>query len=388
MKPMVLRTCVLAAASTLLLSCTDSGLAIEVDGRLESLSFRQVGDTLFVFEELELFVGQVARILAYGHDGSGSNMGQTEVSWSSSAPSVASVSDGEVVGLSPGFTEISASASGARASLPTVVYDTVSGGGGTPSNPQYTNEPAGFVRVAETDWGDVSSGWRLTNVGEPADRIVPFSTLSAGLTAPPVGGTSVLSAQLDAGLGPGADHVLAGLPSPGTATTFVGFHSMFDPNYVNCSFQNKFFYFWLDGVGNGGDPWGWFWLDLHPTGQGDEQDWALRFQGHWLDRNRQGLEQLHVQNQDETTTVTYGQWDKVEILWEPPTPGISNGRVTVWHQGQRIIVVDDIGLPEGASGRIGGTGKGLDFISTYGGGCTPERNMNFYVAHTYVSAPG
>ena len=275
--------------------------------------------------------------------------------------------------------------------------DAMAAGGGhsVPGNLIYTNEPAGFVRVAETDWNNVSGGWRLTSYGEPVDRIASVSTLSSALPAPPVGGSSVLSVQLDAGFGPGADHVLAGLPSPGTGTTFVGFHSMFDPNYVNCPFQNKYFYFWLDGEGNAGDPWGWFWLDLHPAVEGGvnsgEVDWALRFQGFsgtWLDANGDPLPQLHTQNQANQTVVTYGEWDRVEILYQPPSdPGtVHDGRVRVWHDGTFIIDVT-FGLG-GGSGTLGGTGKGLDFISTYGGGCTPERDMNFYVAHTYVSAPG
>lgn len=147
------------------LGCGADALVVQIGGQTDTLTITVVNQSSIVVSTLSLEVGDSAWLDATAANSLGIPIGNVDPTWSSTNPSVASVSGtGVVRGLAVGSSSIIASYAGVTATVPTVVADSASGGGGSAPPALYPNRPAGMGLL--TQWDGTSrtnSGWQLSS---------------------------------------------------------------------------------------------------------------------------------------------------------------------------------------------------------------------------------
>jgi uncharacterized protein YjdB len=339
----------------------------------------EVSPTSHTFTQL----GQELQLTVIARGPDGQVIDNPQVTWSSSDTEVATVdSRGLVVARSVGTALIVASASCCAES--TADVNVVAG----PANPHYTNEPAGFVELARNDWSALPGDWGSNRWGLSG----PFTTdgRSAEVTiandaTAPVGGASVLRMWAPEGYlngyAPGRTGYSFGTPR----RIFVGWWVKYDEDFIIHPFQIKWHFVTIAPEAANA----WLWVDHFHRHEGNVPGnpgvWApsrlrLRFQGSGWSRD-----QLQAQNvQPELVEMPYGKWVKLEMYLDLGTPGQPNGVIRLWQDGVLIVELTDLAYPANATGFSNFRHEG-----TYGGAGHPyPQDQAWYVAQTYISAPG
>src|SRR5687767_2017598 len=181
MRQITARAAVTASAFTLsALACGESSVVISVNGETDTLAITVMDENSFAVEDLNLLVGDSARLAATGLNALGQPVGPLASSWTSSNAAVASVSDsGVVVALAEGTTDITASFQTITATVPTNVSDP----GGPPPPPP----PIGGSVYFHSNWSTGTGN--SSNAFMDASKARPW-TGSAGTLAP--GGKSAV----------------------------------------------------------------------------------------------------------------------------------------------------------------------------------------------------
>jgi uncharacterized protein YjdB len=330
-------------------------------------------------------IGQELQLSVTAHGPDGQVIDDAGVTWTSSNNEVATVdSTGRVIARSVGTAMIVATA---LCCSDGAAYVTMSETG---SNPDFTNEPAGFTELARNDWSALPgswgpSRWGTTGGGSPSGWDGPPTEVSIVTDATaPVGGTNVLRGWypegFPGGYGAGRTGYSFGSAQPGSV--FIGMWVKVDPDFVNHIFQLKWHYVWMSTTDL-------MWIDWRHRFEGNtsnESAWEtsnlrLRFQGSgW------GYPAELVEQNVQPSIVEFhrGQWTKLELYMDMGTPGTASGTVRLWQDGVLIVELLNWTFPAGAGGFDRTYHEG-----TYGGGSQPHpQDQAWYVAQTYISVPG
>jgi uncharacterized protein YjdB len=332
-------------------------------------------------------IGQALQLSVTARGSDGHVIDDPGVTWTSRNSEVATVdSNGRVIARGVGSAMIVATAlccsdGAAYVTMPE-----------SPTNPHFTNEPAGFVELTRNDWSTLPGSWRPTAWGTTGGSSPPGwegppaeSSIVTDETAP-IGGSSVLRGWYPEGFpgGYGAGRTGYNFGSNPPTRVFVGMWTKVDPFFVNHMFQLKWHYFYVAPAAANA----WAWIDWRHRFEGNVSDPAnyetsnlrMRFQGSGWSRDE--LQEQNVQ----TSIVEFGRgvWTKLEMFIDIGTPGTPNGVLRLWQDGVLIVELTDLQFPANATGIDRFYHEG-----TYGGGSQPHpRDQAWYVAQTYISVPG
>lgn len=171
------------------LSCAGSEIILSVNGTPDTLQVVSIDVTrgAAVLSQLNLVVGDTARLSAVTLNALSQPIGDSTITWASTQPGVASVDTaGVVVALAPGVTTISAAVGSVSASVPTNV---TAGGGGPPPAPAM-----GTLDITEAEV-------TLTAIGAQRQLTVVARDSAGAIFSPPLtwGTTNAQVATVSAG---------------------------------------------------------------------------------------------------------------------------------------------------------------------------------------------
>jgi hypothetical protein len=301
---------------------------------------------------VSLAIGDHQAFLVTGHYGGGLFGDVTaQVTWSSTASSVAAVTTGAVAALAVGTADLIASIGSVADTVPIVVT--------------LTNEPAGFTPLTDHPFNTVDNSdgigfgrWsNTTDFGIAQDPTAPRS--------PPNVAQFTYPAGFQAGSAPG--HIEFDLP-PNTSKLFISFYMKLSDNFEGQSSEtNKVLFAWIldhpavflsnQGAGN---------VPLYPT---------VRYQGAFDTRA------YFRQNVGSPQPMTRGQWRRWELLLIANTPGQQDGVIRFWLDGQRVGEYTDVNFRDTAA-----TWQYVFLQPIWGGvGGTVSATQYLWVDHLYVS---
>jgi hypothetical protein len=316
-------------------------------------------------------VGQTLQLVATLKDAVGSVLSGT-VSWASSNSAVATVSgSGLVTGVAAGSATVTATSGGVTGSAGVAVTAPPPSSGGT-----WPNEPPGNTLINDYGFSDAvpvtsnpvslgTSGWNAewNPVGNGSlipDNGAPFSPPAVYQVMYPTG--------FVAGSAPSTVYYLL---SPQVPTLYWGFWwKPSNPFQSDASGVNKIAFLW---TASGNTDLLYFCLTPGP--------WRIKMQndlntgggptaGHFLEPNVTG------------TTITLGQWHRIEIYVKYSTGSNADGIVEWWVDGvlnggyTNLKMVQDGGFNE------------VSFSPTYGGTGSVKTETDYYwFDHTHLSKP-
>jgi uncharacterized protein YjdB len=310
-----------------------------------------------------LLVGATQQFSATLKDATGNVLTGRSVTWTSSAPLIASVSStGLAGGLLAGLSTITATSEGMSGTADLTVAAT---GPPPPSgSSNWPNEPAGWTTVNDYGMGALNTGaWAnvypadITDGGISvvSDASAPASPSSVWQFAYPTGFTS-------AGYAPATEWTTM---TP-TQSLYVGFWwKPSNPWQGHDSGVNKLMFMFT------GDPAGLsqnMTIQMYGSGNGP---FSTRMVG-------EGFEDVsYLENVGSTSPLALGAWHRVEILMNSPTSSLK-----WWVDGK--LVGSYTGVPYPPYGFFQ-----LEFSPTWGGvgGSSKTENDYFWFDHVHVSHP-
>jgi uncharacterized protein YjdB len=267
-----------------------------------------------------LLVGGTQEFTATLKDASGNVLTGRSVTWTSSAPLVASVSGtGLASGLLAGLSTITATSEGISSSAAlTVTADPQPPSGAV----LFPNEPSGLSVIQESDWesGTVDPWYREFTSADKPITIVPIADS-------PLGESQTLQIFYPAGApGGGGTELRYDIPATLAPTElFVGYEVQVSPNWQgHSSAINKMVY-----LSDGGPNFSAMWYEMFGA---DSEPLGL----YVVNQSGSGPAGMH----ENVTPVTFarGQWHRVEIYQRQGSPGI----VRVWVDGVLAIDRSDV----------------------------------------------
>ncbi len=273
-------------------------------------------------------VGRSGSISVSLYDDRGQRLTGRLVSWRSGNTGVATVSNGNVTGVSVGETTITATSEGISAAVPVTVVGASVGS---------SNEPSGFIRRAERPFKSVEEDGWWSNAAEKAGAYAIVSSPS-GPKSPGTTG----QIRFDANFNPGSSPARTTRTFDPSSELYVGFWLRLSSNYQgasnaagkviylgmrgsDCKQKNTYFVLLQGGPGSTQ-----FGIEAHV------QDTEL----HATRRLRQNRSTVIIQRE---------RWYFVEQVVKRNTPGISNGEVHMWIDGTKIVEYRDIGFTKNSS---------------------------------------
>jgi hypothetical protein len=296
-----------------------------------------------------ILIGTTRQLTATPRNAAGAPIGGKTVVWSTSTPTILSVStDGLVQGLADGIGRVSAQVDGVTGHA--VINVSSPGGSG-----QWPHEPDGFVAISDQPWDLLSAlGW-----------VVQFGTATLGVDlGAPLSPPGVLAITYPAGFGGGE--------APGTLTrTIIPSRNLFvglwwkpsDPWQGHESNVNKIQFVFAESGGDitmvmYGGTGGPFQLRVIPQFPG--------LPSNWLEPNVANI------------AVALGEWHRIEWLLEYGET-IGSGRVRWWLDGE--LIGDHSGVPFPDAGLLD-----YKISPTWGGvGDVKDQTDFFWFDHVYLS---
>jgi uncharacterized protein YjdB len=311
---------------------------------------------------MSLTPGGTQQLTATLKDASGNTLSGRSVSWTSSAPLVASVSsNGLASGLAVGTTAITATSEGVSN---TAAITITTGGGGSP-----LNEPAGFRALNDQPWSLMTgSGWNyLRRTSSKDDGIV------VDLTAPR-SAADVLRIVFTTDMAANTEPSVHWMGLPGVREIYTVWWMKISPNWQSSpAGAGKITFLFTNGAGQvytglyhqGGDPTSG-WVTGPPYRIGVNTEWAPYGQRVWLPNAT-------------TTFINPGQWHRVEVYYRwSTTSGAADGIIRWWVDGALNGNYTNVQYPSGSFTEF-------QYAPTLQNPPTAELYM--HLDHTYVSVP-
>jgi hypothetical protein len=318
------------------ISCSDNSVTgpngLTTDG-ISADDGRVIATVQVSLAATTLTVGQTTRASVVFLDKYGNTLTRT-VGWSSSAPTVASVSaTGVVTALTAGTASIIATHNGHTGSATL----TVTGTGSTPPPPPAggVNEPSGMTLISDRAFNSLNE----SSMWEDENPAVIVSDATA-----PASPSKIWRAVYPKGFVGGSGPANSWLYMPRKRTVYVRWYFKYSSNWYGntASGINKMFYVWTGGKiptmvieasGSGTGP-----LKLRMAGQeivkggsgyGDASN------PDWPQNLRPGFE------------ISRGQWHKAAILLVGNTSGTANGSFDAWIDGNHLTHFTNIQFVSG-----------------------------------------
>ncbi|HWQ29066.1 MAG TPA: Ig-like domain-containing protein, partial [Dehalococcoidia bacterium] len=304
---------------------------------------------------LSLTVGQTAQLGVVLKDANGNTLTGRSVTWSSSNPSVATVSaSGLVTALTAGSATITATSEGKSGTAAVSV-----GGGGGAQSGAYPNQPAGYARIAEHSLACIPGSPGCAAIA--GTWFAPWPQNTTPITDPtaPRSPSGVLQVKWPQGLVGGT-----GPTGWGTTEDYFGAAGAQKELYISLWLNVRGAYLGTDRwsndfegasklfyIAHGIPPW-----KGHSTshvnlgvGEGDGvflSEWSLSYtvvEYHYGTPDQPGVRTLG-QNRNPSKKLTCGTWHHLEIRATLNDLGRANGTFRAWLDGVLVLEYTDIGF--------------------------------------------
>jgi len=320
-----------------------------------------------------IVVGGTTQATAVLRDSAGNVLTGRSVTWTSSAPSAASISaSGAVSALAAGSAIITATSGGVSGSQSLTVTAPP-----PPPESSCTNEPAGLTPITDQPWNAAPPNLNAVDAyGWGVDRDPENLAIATDATAPR-SPSNVIHGIIPAGWlgGTAPFRVERPFASQPRGTVFECLWFLHSPNFTDGgNFATKVSYYRGAGQNN--------WWGFESAGGPDQFYFTLEIQGGGGDRTIR----TSIPQGPGTTifqALPTGVWRKYEILTVSNTPGVANGILKVWANGVLIINLSDMAW-WGAGQTPAWTGVAWEPV--YGGGThSPPVTMYQAIDHWYIS---
>ncbi|HEX2781672.1 MAG TPA: Ig-like domain-containing protein, partial [Gemmatimonadaceae bacterium] len=253
---------------------------------------------------------ETAQLTATVRDAGGAVLTGRTVTWTTSAPNVASVSgSGLVAGLNPGSVTITATSEGHSGSVTISVTAPASG----------SNEPAGLTLISDRHFAAFNeAGWT-------DDKRVNFSLVPDSTSPQPQ--PTVGQVLYPAGFAGGTEPVNLYTQLGGRSTLYLAFWFKMSPNFYGHpnSSVNKLFHIWIGGLNR---------VTLAVMGSGTTPSFQPQVRLQQVPAPGGVLNLLP--NVVPGAQVVRNRWYKMELVLRANTPGASDGSVEFWLDGVKI----------------------------------------------------
>jgi hypothetical protein len=343
-----------------------ASLAVRQDS--VSTSPAPVASVTVVLADSSLNVGQTAQGIATTRDANNNVLTGRSITWTSSNPSVASVSpSGLVTAIAAGSSQISANSEGKSASAPMTAADT------STAPPPGSVEPAGMTAVTqrpfstmlEDGWGVYAWSGTTANCAIASDPSAPKSP------------ASIASIKYPAGFpGGGEPCGWAKEGMPNYRTWYLSFWFQISQNWQgHPTAVNKMLHVNIGGSNH-------IVVNLWGSGPGMMQAGIL-LQGIVKGGNfDSGTSANFYPNLGPSGEIVRGRWYHEEVILVGNTSGTANGSVDWWLDGVKVGSRSGIQYVSGN----GVFGEKIAWAPTWGGlGSTVSSTMYQFMDHIYVS---
>jgi hypothetical protein len=330
-------------------------------------------------------VNQTLRFAAWQRTGSGDSIVATDVNWSADGGTIGATT-GEFRATAAGHYRVIGRGSKQGSAPDTEVVAVVDSlGSGTSSYPApspgtsswYTNQPAGYVPLAESDASALPPTASLLGNWAVYDANHHLSVVNdAGAPRSPIGTfQTIFPAGLASGVGP-TDWEVRFTSTPVRRLYFSMWVKIAGPDYENqpTAGTKMGFFSYAEGFSGAGNQ-GYMLLVSSGT-----QAPGTAFTLHFVQQNN--VNRRFTPNVD-SRTMTVGQWHHWEAVLEENTLGQANGTFRFWLDGNLTMRYADVTyITSGATNGF----WGWKWNPTWGGiGGTKTRNDYMLIDHVFMS---